>query len=162
MTKYALIDIETGRDIGPRAKFEGDPPDESRKGAKWIPFVYVDAEIEDAETHRLGPRSEEVWTLTEITISREAVPLTDEERIARIKQEANERILAIADEIKQRNLIAHSVEVERVYRLGETPTAEQLAIAAAAEGIWSAIKSIRTHSNAMEADFSLNWDDLNG
>ena len=54
--------------------------------------------------------------------------------------------------------------MERNYRLAETPTAEQLATAEAAEIIWTSIKAIRAHSNAMEASIGetveLTWDDL--
>ena len=92
------------------------------------------------------------------------VALNTDERINQIKQEANERILAIASEVKQRNLLAHSVEMERTYRLAETPTAEQLATADAAEIIWTSIKAIRAHSNAMESSIGeaveLTWADL--
>ena len=127
-----------------------------------VPVVRLDPEVvEDTVADKLGPLVTTIEA-TRVTEQRTVIPFTDEERIARIKQEANERIIAIADEIKQRNLIAHSVEMEKAYRLGETPTAEQLAIAEAAEAIWAEIKAIRDHSNAMEADFSLTWDDLNG
>jgi hypothetical protein len=119
--------------------------------------------VADPITQRLGPQVTTVEP-TRVTKQQTVVALTSDERINQIKQEANERILEIASEVKQRNLLAHSVEMERNYRLAETPTAEQLAIADAAEIIWTSIKAIRAHSNAMEASIGesveLTWADL--
>lgn len=82
MTKHALIDSVTGADKGKRQKFEGAPPDESRKGVKWIPFVEVNADIADPLTQRLGPRSKPVWSMDSVTVTREAVEIPQSEQDA--------------------------------------------------------------------------------
>ena len=134
------------------------------KAVRIVPVEKLANEVvADPITHRLGPQVTTVEP-TRVTKQHTVVALNTDERINQIKQEANERILAIASEVKQRNLLAHSVEMERTYRLAETPTAEQLATADAAETIWTSIKAIRAHSNAMEASIGeaveLTWADL--
>ena len=129
-----------------------------------VPVVILDDEVvADYGTQRLGTEVT-IVELTQVTKQRTTVALNTDERIDQIKQEANTLILGIASEVTQRNLIAHSVELERTYRLSETPTAEQLATAAASDIIWASIKAIRAHSNAMEASIGetveLTWDDL--
>tara|TARA_R110000803_G_scaffold25615_4_gene61183 strand:+ start:915 stop:1424 length:510 start_codon:yes stop_codon:yes gene_type:complete len=134
------------------------------KAVRIVPVEKLANEVvADPIKQRLGPQVTTVEP-TRVTKQQTVIALTSEERIDQIKQEANGRILNIASELKQRNLLAHSVEMERNYRLAETPTAEQLATAEAAEIIWTSIKAIRAHSNAMEASIGetveLTWDDL--
>lgn len=96
MTRYALIDSDTGLDKGKRAKFEGTPPDESRKGVKWIPFVENNATIEDPLTHRLG-KATESWSMTQVTLTRLAVEILQEEQDDRSDREV---VKALALDIK--------------------------------------------------------------
>jgi len=65
-----------------------------------------------------------------------------------VKQEASRRILAIAPEYKQRNMLARSAEL---LRIGETNwTQEQRDEVLAMELIWDTIKFIRAKSDEIE------------
>lgn len=66
-----------------------------------------------------------------------------------VKQEAARRILAIAPEWQQRNMLARIAEF---LRIGEANlnAAEQTELAAI-EAIWTTIKGLRAKSNALEA-----------
>jgi hypothetical protein len=65
-----------------------------------------------------------------------------------VKQEASRRILAIAPEYKQRNMLARSAEL---LRIGEANwTTEQQTEVTQMEAIWDQIKTIRTRSNELE------------
>lgn len=66
-----------------------------------------------------------------------------------IKAEARRRIIAIADEDRQRNLTARGVELLRVGTANWT-SAEQ-AEADAIDAVWQAIKAIRAASDTIEA-----------
>lgn len=70
--------------------------------------------------------------------------------IAKVKAEANAKILALAPDWKQRNLIAGAVELERIERLtGVTP--ETTAKLAAIQLVWTQVGEIRAASDAIEA-----------
>ncbi len=71
---------------------------------------------------------------------------------ADIKAEAQRRILSIAPEWKQRNLIAFGVEAIRDYGADVSAwPADLQAMNVAAQAIWDAIKAIRTKSDEIEA-----------
>jgi len=66
-----------------------------------------------------------------------------------VKQEAGRRIVAIAPEWKQRNMLARIAEL---LRIGEANlSAAEQADLAAIEAIWTTIKGLRAKSNALEA-----------
>ena len=66
-----------------------------------------------------------------------------------VKKEASRRILAIAPEYKQRNMLSRSAEL---LRIGEANwTTEQQTEVTQMEEIWNQIKTIRTRSNELEA-----------
>ncbi len=66
-----------------------------------------------------------------------------------IKKEANEKILEIADEIKQRNLLATGLNLQHI---GPSNwSAEEEATSDAILAIWAQIKAIRDESDIMEA-----------
>jgi len=73
------------------------------------------------------------------------------EKIGWIQAEAMERIITIAPEWKQRNMIARSVELSDIRigggSLNETEQAEQSAM----QSIWDRIKAIRAFSNVLGA-----------
>lgn len=67
-----------------------------------------------------------------------------------IKNQAASRILAIAPEWKQRNLLARSVELQDVQRqriLTDAEVAENDEI----KRVWGQVQAIRTYSDALEA-----------
>ena len=66
-----------------------------------------------------------------------------------VKQEAGRRILGIAPEWKQRNMLARAAEL---LRIGEPNwTLSQQAEVAVMEAAWADIEAIRAKSNAIEA-----------
>lgn len=66
-----------------------------------------------------------------------------------VKQEAGRRIVAIAPEWQQRNMLARIAEL---LRIGETNlNAAEQAELAAIEAIWTTIKGLRAKSNVLEA-----------
>ena len=67
-----------------------------------------------------------------------------------IKAEAQRRILSIAEEWKQRNMIAQGVEYLNILQSGGTLTVEQERQAAENLSVWAKIKVIRDASNAIE------------
>lgn len=69
---------------------------------------------------------------------------------AAVKAEAARRILSIAPEWRQRNATARGVELVNI-RIQREWTAEEQAEADALNGMWAAIKAIRTASDAIEA-----------
>ena len=66
-----------------------------------------------------------------------------------VKQEAGRRILAIAPEWKQRNILARSAELLRIGEPNWTPS--QQAEVAVMDAAWADIEAIRAKSNAIEA-----------
>ena len=65
---------------------------------------------------------------------------------------ANNKIIAIASEWKQRNMIARSLELEREDRTNGPLSAAEQAELDAMTAIWDRIKAIRAHSDTLEAD----------
>lgn len=68
-----------------------------------------------------------------------------------VKLEASRRISLIAEDWKQRNIMARSIELLNKIRLGGTLTTEEEAEEAAALAIWAQIKAVRAASDAIEA-----------
>ena len=68
-----------------------------------------------------------------------------------IKAEAGKRILLVAPEWKQRNLIARAVELRDIMDDRWLTAADQGEKDAAAV-VWGQIKAIRAHSDSLEAD----------
>lgn len=76
--------------------------------------------------------------------------MLEEGRIQTIKQEAATRILAIAPEWKQRNMLARSVELAD--KKGSGPlTPDEIAEENAMRAVWAQIKEIRRKSDLAEA-----------
>lgn len=120
------------------------------------------AEIQ-ADAAKLA-RYDAIYSLTPVTFEGEVYTpafefttfprhLLEEERaekIAAIKAGAEQQILRIAPEWKQRNLLARSIEITRMKIAGAATQAEldeEIAIAA----IWEQVKVIRTASDNLEA-----------
>jgi len=101
--------------------------------------VYAVVDLADVDTH--------AWV-----IERRRAETTN-----KAKTEASARILALAPEWKQRNMIARGVELEKKDRLGTTTAAEDAEIAAL-ESAWATIKAIRTSSDALEATIAASND----
>lgn len=76
--------------------------------------------------------------------------MLEEGRIQTIKQEAATRILAIAPEWKQRNMLARSIELHEIMTTGGTLSPEQQTELDQIRAIWSHIKSIREQSDQAE------------
>lgn len=68
---------------------------------------------------------------------------------AMVKAEARRRIIAIADEDRQRNLTARGVELLRIGPASWTP--DEQAEANAIDAVWQQIKAIRAASDVIEA-----------
>jgi len=69
-----------------------------------------------------------------------------------IKKLAEQTILAIAPEFKQRNMIARAIELENLQRTGVS-TPEEDAEVEALRAIWARIKAIQVKSNELEAQY---------
>ena len=69
---------------------------------------------------------------------------------AAIKQECRRRILAIADEDRQRNLTARAVELTLAVAQGALSSADAQELAKL-QGMWARIKALRTASDVKEA-----------
>ena len=73
-----------------------------------------------------------------------------------VKQEASRRIITIAPEYKQRNMLARSSEL---LRIGEANwTTEQQTEVSQMQALWDQIKTIRTRSNNLEAQDPIPMD----
>ena len=70
--------------------------------------------------------------------------------ILAIKQECRRRILAIADEDRQRNLTARAVELTLAVAQGALSSADAQELAAL-QAMWARIKALRSASDAKEA-----------
>jgi hypothetical protein len=70
---------------------------------------------------------------------------------AQIKAEAGRRILTVAPEWKQRNLIARSIELRDILD-SRALTVDEQAEKDSSAAIWNIIKSIRAHSGELESD----------
>lgn len=100
----------------------------------------------------------------EFRSSKSVAPLIRAKRLEGVKAEAGRRILAIAPEWKQRNLIARTVEIMEVGKTARD--AKHKAELAAARKVWTDINAIREASNRIEAmdeipvDFTANkyWE----
>ena len=76
--------------------------------------------------------------------------MLEEGRVQSIKQEAERRILAIAPEWKQRNMLARSAELAD--KKGSGPlTPDEIAEENAMRAVWAQIKEIRRKSDLAEA-----------
>lgn len=73
---------------------------------------------------------------------------------------ANVKIIGIASEWKQRNMIARSLELEREERINGPLAAPEQAEFDAMTAVWDRIKLIRAHSDTIEAaiDVDINTD----
>jgi len=139
----------------PNTSFPKYPSDALLAGYDVYPVSTADAPPYDRNTERLVQAEPTLadgkwargWTV---------VPLTADELARRrasaveaVKQEASRRILAIAPDYRQRNLLARSVEL---LRIGEANlTQEQRDEVLAIELIWETIQMIRARSDAIEA-----------
>jgi len=139
----------------PNTSFPKYPSDALLAGYDVYPVSTADAPPYDRNTERLVQAEPTLadgkwargWTV---------VPLTADELAERgaamvegVKREASKRILGIAPDYKQRNMLARSVEL---LRIGETNlTQEQRDEVLAIELIWETIQMIRARSDAIEA-----------
>lgn len=143
------------RKDNPNTSFPSQPSDALLAEYDVYPVSIADAPPYDRDTERLvqaeptlvGGRWVRGWTV---------VPLTADELAQRraamvegVKQEAGRRILAIAPEWKQRNMLARSAQF---LRIGEANlTQEQRDEVLAIELIWETIQMIRAKSDLIEA-----------
>jgi len=79
----------------------------------------------------------------------------EELRVAKIKSKASSAILAIADEVKQRNMIARELELTNKIATGAALTVTEQAESDVIKSIWSQIKTIRDASNQAEINGTL-------
>ena len=139
----------------PNTSFPKYPSDALLAGYDVYPVSTADAPPYDRNTERLVQAEPTLadgkwargWTV---------VPLTADELARRrasaveaVKQEASRRILAIAPDYRQRNLLARSVEFLRIGEANLTP--EQRDEVLAMELIWETIQIIRARSDAIES-----------
>ena len=80
--------------------------------------------------------------------------------IDEIKSLAYQKIVAIAPEWKQRNMMAHSITLLQKGR--ENWTSEEAAMAEVYENIWARIAAIRAYSNYLEENLTPNTDITDG
>jgi len=81
---------------------------------------------------------------------------TADELKAQTKGIANNKIVVIASEWKQRNMIARSLELERDERINGPLSAPDQAELDAMTAIWDRIKAIRAHSDSLETDIDVD------
>ncbi len=86
-----------------------------------------------------------IWNGTTLVLNFDSLDRTKEEKITEIKEEAQQQILDLAPEWKQRNMIARAVEL---VQLGQTTDPEFIAI----QAVWDTVKVIRATSDQLEAD----------
>jgi len=143
------------RKDNPNTSFPRQPSDALLAEYGVYPVAIADAPPYDRDTERLVQAEPTLadgkwvrgWTV---------VPLTADELAQRraamvegVKQEASKRILAIAPDYKQRNMLARSAEL---LRIGEANlTQEQRDEVLAIESVWQTIQMIRVRSDAIEA-----------
>jgi hypothetical protein len=139
----------------PNTSFPQHPSDALLAEYDVYPVLTADAPPYNRDTERLVQAEPALvdgkwvrgWTV---------VPLTADELARRratmvegVKREASKRILSIAPDYKQRNMLARSVEL---LRIGEANlTQEQRDEVLAIELIWETIQMIRARSDAIES-----------
>lgn len=106
--------------------------------------------VDELEPVLVEGRYRQVWS--EPVRDNNLVSAAKSSLIARVKAEANRRILAILPEWKQRNYTARAVEK---LAAGEVGDDEWSAMSAA----WTAIKAVRVASDAIEAEISTLTDE---
>ena len=77
------------------------------------------------------------------------VDFIKDERISKIKKLASDKILAIASEHKQRNMVVRNIELLNK-KIDQTITGEELEEIEANQLIWNDINAIRSASNIIE------------
>lgn len=148
MTKIEIIQFEG--DASPRRK----KASESVDGAILWKFVdYVPASIPayNQETQRIRSYEEitdAIYQRWEI-IDKDTSQL-EQERVAGIKGKAAQLIEEIAPAYKQRNMIARSVELDRIVNGGGQLSTSEQAEFDAMNTVWSYVKQVRAFSNELE------------
>ncbi len=84
---------------------------------------------------------------------------TEKKTRSTIKSLANQVILSLAPEWKQRNMLAKALQIENLQRRGES-TPEQDAIAEAIISSWDRIEAVRSRSDALEAEYVALGEEL--
>lgn len=77
-------------------------------------------------------------------------------QIAKIKDDATSRILAILPEVKQRNSLARSLELTHKVVTGVSLTDQESAEVLAIQAKWDEIKAVRVLSNIREGEINLS------
>lgn len=83
-----------------------------------------------------------------------------QEHASQIKQDAQNLIIQIAPEWKQRNMIAYSVEMLEKMMQGYKPTEEDIAKMNIIRSTWATIQQIRTISDKKEAGEEIDFPKL--
>lgn len=118
----------------------------------WYARATAPAPAHNADTHRVNTLAPVFDAANSRTVEAvEVVPRPLPDVVELIKAIAGRKILAIAPEWKQRNMIARSLELERIERTTGTLTAQEQAQLDAMQTVWTRIKALRAHSDALEA-----------
>ena len=126
-------------------------PNPRRKGAFLFPAHTTETEPPPPRDGYARVFTGGTWDYRFVDPVAETVTDSPAPRPIDIKAEALRRILAIAPDWKQRNLIAQAAEFAIKLAEGGTLTAAEQDKRAAGEAIWSQIKSIRAASDELEA-----------
>lgn len=149
---YALDRL---RRDNPSTSFPKHPSDEMLAEYDVYPVFIADAPPYDQDTERLV-QAEPILADGKWGRGWAVVPLTADELAQRraamvegVKQEAGRRVLAIAPDYRQRNMLARTAQLLRIgeANLTQSQRDEVLAI----ERVWETIQMIRARSDAIEA-----------
>ncbi len=95
----------------------------------------------------------EAWLALGNVINQDrSVAYREEQRILKIKEEAEKRIIAIAPEYKQRNMMAKGLVITEKLARDETLTAEEQTASDELKATWAQIDAIRTTADTAETD----------
>ena len=151
MARY--VRLEDGNPVEFRNMAEPPP---AHKASLWVPVIE-----QASPSHAAGETIVSSESLVNGTwvISHDVVALPVETLVAKIKNEAQQRIVELTGAtsldaclIKQLNALMRATELTNKRAQGQTLTAGEETEAARLEGLASAIKSIRAKSNVLEAD----------
>lgn len=108
--------------------------------------------VHNPDTHRVNTLAPMFDATNARTVEAvEVVPRPLAEVVELIKEVAGRKILAIAPEWKQRNMIARALELERIERTTGSLSQLEQGQFDAMQAVWTRIKALRAHSDALEA-----------
>ena len=119
-----------------------------------------------ADWRQASDGTAEGWTFDGTRFAAPAAPSAGERaerRVAAIKADARRRILDRYPDWRQANMTARGVELQDLWRRHGEWTDAEAAEAAALQAAWDWIKTVRRHSDALEADagadLAAGWPD---